>query len=164
MSEAEEGWRRVLKAFDDWIEYESSEYGPYTGYFSLENLRDLTHSERVGWMHSMYDEIIPGRVERCREAGVAFEDFMPFMPNPDAREIVQSMIDLTQVIVDSMLAMSDTIHNMKDDYESGGFDEIVVYLSDLADSEENIRHHMSLFSEGFGKLRNMGLEMPDMES
>jgi hypothetical protein len=63
-----------------------------------------------------------------------------------------------------MLAMSDTIHNMKEDYESGGFDDAVPYLSDLADSEENIRHHMSLFSQGFGKLAKMGLEMPDMES
>jgi hypothetical protein len=164
MSEAEEGWQKVLKAFDDWIDYESSEYGPYTGYFSLENLRDLTNDERMNWMRSMYDEIIPGRVEKCRAAGVAFEDFMPFMPDSDAREVVQSMIDLTQVIVDSMLAMSDTIHNMKDDFEANGFDEIVAYLSDLADSEENIRHHMSLFSQGFGKLRSLGLEMPDMES
>jgi hypothetical protein len=53
---------------------------------------------------------------------------------------------------------------MKEDYESGGFDEAVPYLTDLADSEENIRHHMSLFSQGFGKLAKMGLEMPDMES
>jgi hypothetical protein len=164
MSEAEEGWQRVLKAFDDWIDYESSEYGPYTGYFSLENLRDLTHSERLGWMQSMYEEIIPGRVERCRAASVAFEDFMPFMPDSDAREVVQSMIDLTQVIADSMLIMSDSIHNMRDDYASGGLDDIITYLPDLIDTEESIRHHMSLFSQGFGKLRNMGLEMPDMES
>jgi hypothetical protein len=163
MSESELGWRRVLKAFDEWIFYESSEFGPYTGYFSLENLRDLMHVERISWMSSMVDEIIPGRVDRCREAGVAFEDFLPYMPDPDAREVVQSMIDLTQVIEDAMLAMSDTISSMKDDYVDGGLDEIVSYLSELADSEENIRHHMSLFSQGFAKLRSLGLEMPDME-
>jgi hypothetical protein len=163
MSESELGWQRVLKAFDEWIFYESSEFGPYTGYFSLENLRDLMHVERISWMSSMVDEIIPGRVDRCREAGVAFEDFLPYMPDPDAREVVQSMIDLTQVIEDAMLAMSDTISSMKDDYVDGGLDEIVSYLSELADSEENIRHHMSLFSQGFAKLRSLGLEMPDME-
>ncbi|MBN2228770.1 MAG: hypothetical protein JW779_04180 [Candidatus Thorarchaeota archaeon] len=163
MSEEEFGWKRVLQAFDDWISYEAEEFGPYTGYFSLENLRDLMHVERLSWMHSMVDEIIPGRIDKCREAAVAFEDFMPYMPDPDAREIVQSMIELSQVIEDAMLAMSDTISSMKDDYEEGGMDEIVTYLSDLADGEENIRHHMSLFSQGFAKLRNLGLEMPDME-
>jgi len=162
MSE-QEGWRRVLKAFEDWIYYESAEFGPYTGYFSLENLRDLTSTERKSWMQSMYDEIIPGRVEKCRNAGVAFEDFLPYMPDPTAREVVQSMIDLTGVLSDDMLGMSDTIHSMKEEYESGGLEEIMPYLPDLADAEENIRHHMSLFSQGFGKLRSMGLEMPDIE-
>jgi len=163
MSEADIGWQRVLKAFDEWIYYESSEYGPYTGYFSPENLRDLTNTERIGWMNSMIDEIIPGRIDRCRGAAIAFEDFLPYMPDSDAREVVQSMIDLSQVIESDMLAMSDTISSMKDDYEEEGLDEVVGYLSDLADSEENIRHHMSLFSQGFAKLRSLGLEMPDME-
>jgi hypothetical protein len=162
MSE-QEGWRRVLKAFEDWIYYESTEFGPYTGYFSLENLRDLTSNERVSWMQSMYDEIIPGRVDKCKNAGVAFEDFLPYMPDPSARAVVQSMIDLTQVLSDDMLGMSDTIHSMKEEYEYSGLDEIVPFLSDLADAEESIRHHMSLFSQGFGKLRSMGLEMPEIE-
>jgi hypothetical protein len=164
MSEIKVGWSRVLKAFDDWISYETTEFGPYTGYFSLDNLRDLMHSERIGWMHSMYEDIIPGRVQKCKNAGVAFEDFIPYMPDPEAREVVKSMIDLTQVLSDGILAMSDTIHSMKEDYESGGFDDAVPYLTDLADAEESIRHHMSLFSQGFGKLAKMGLEMPDMES
>ena len=164
MAEITIGWKRVLDAFEDWISYETTEFGPYTGYFSLDNLRDLMHSEIIGWMRSMYEDIIPGRVEKCRNAGVAFEDFMPYMPDPDAREVVQSMIDLTQVLADDMLVMSDTIHSMQEDYETGGFDEIVPYLSDLADYEENIQHHMSLFSQGFGKLEKMGLEMPDLES
>ncbi len=158
-----DGWRRVLDAFEDWIYFESTEFGPYTGYFSLENLRDLTSRERISWMQSMYDEIIPGRVEKCRNAGVAFEDFLPYMPDPVAREVVQSMIDLTQVLSDEMLGMSDTIHSMKEEYEAGGLEELVPFLSDLADAEESIRHHMSLFSQGFGKLRRMGLEMPDLE-
>ncbi|MCK5266020.1 MAG: hypothetical protein KAR03_10470 [Candidatus Thorarchaeota archaeon] len=164
MAETVEGWKRVLKAFDDWISYETIEFGPYTGYFSLANLRDITHSERIGWMNSMYVEIIPGRVQSCKNAGVAFEDFLPYMPDPEARAVVQSMIDLTKVLTDDMLAMSDIIHNMKEDYESGGFDDAVPYLTNLAEAEENIRHHMSLFSQGFGKLKKMGLEMPDMES
>ncbi|MFW9973806.1 MAG: hypothetical protein ACFFDQ_00885 [Candidatus Thorarchaeota archaeon] len=158
-----DGWRRVLDAFEDWIYFESTEFGPYTGYFSLENLRDLTSRERISWMQSMYDEIIPGRVEKCRNAGVAFEDFLPYMPDPAAREVVQSMIDLTQVLSDEMLGMSDTIHSMKEEYEAGGLEELVPFLTDLADAEESIRHHMSLFSQGFGKLRSMGLEMPDLE-
>jgi hypothetical protein len=158
-----EGWLRVLKAFEDWISYESTEFGPYTGYFSLENLRDLTSQERIGWMHSMYEEIIPGRVERCKAAQVAFEDFLPYMPDPAARDVVQSMIDLTLVLAGDILGMSDTIHSMKEEYQASGMDEVVPYLSDLADTEENIRHHMSLFSQGFGKLRSMGLEMPDIE-
>jgi hypothetical protein len=162
MSE-QEGWHRVLNVFEDWIYYESTEFGPYTGYFSLENLRDLTSNERIRWMQSMYDEIIPGRVEKCRNAGVAFEDFIPYMPDSAAREVVQSMIDLTQVLSDEMLGMSDIIHSMKEEYESGGLEEVLPFLSDLADAEESIRHHMSLFSQGFGKLRSMGLEMPDME-
>jgi hypothetical protein len=85
------------------------------------------------------------------------------MPDPKAREVVQSMIDLTQVLSEDILGMSDTIHSMKEEYQSSGLDEIVPYLGDLADSEEGIRHHMSLFSQGFGKLRAMGLEMPDLE-
>jgi hypothetical protein len=52
---------------------------------------------------------------------------------------------------------------MREEYQVSGMDEIVPYLSDLADMEENIRHHMSLFSKGFGKLRSMGLEMPEIE-
>jgi uncharacterized protein YeeX (DUF496 family) len=74
------------------------------------------------------------------------------------------MIDLSLVIEDAMLAMSDTLSSMKDDYEEGGLDDIITNLSELADGEENIRHHMSLFSQGFAKLRSMGLEMPDMDS
>ncbi len=158
-----DGWRRVLDAFENWIYYESTEFGPYTAYFSLENLQDLTSRERISWMQSMYDEIIPGRVEKCRNAGVAFEDFLPYMPDPAAREVVQSMIDLTQVLSDEMLGMSDTMHSMKEEYESGGLEELVSFLTDLADAEESIRHHMSLFSQGFGKLRSMGLEMPELE-
>ncbi len=159
----QEGWHRVLKAFEDWIYYESEEFGPYTGYFSLENLRDLTSREISSWMQSMYDEIIPGRVEKCKGAGVAFEDFLPYMPDSTARDVVQSMIDLTQVISDEMLGMSDTIHSMQEEFESGGLEEIIPVLTDLADAEESIRHHMSLFSQGFGKLRSLGLEMPEME-
>ena len=163
MSEADEGWRRVLAAFEDWIAYESTEYGPYTGYFSLDSLRDLTHKERLGWMHSMYEEIIPGRVERCKAAKVAFEDFLPYMPDSDAIEVVQSMIDLSEVIADAMLALSDSVHSMQEEYIDGDLDEVVPYLTEIAETEENIRHHMSLFSGGFGKLRAMGLEMPDLE-
>jgi hypothetical protein len=158
-----EGWRSVLNAFEDWISYESTEFGPYTGYFSLENLRDLTSQEKLGWMSSMYEEIIPGRVEKCRAAKVAFEDFLPYMPDPSARNVVQSMIDLTLVLESDILGMSDTFHSMREEYQVSGMDEIVPYLSDLADMEENIRHHMSLFSKGFGKLRSMGLEMPEIE-
>ncbi|MHA1577920.1 MAG: hypothetical protein ACTSU3_11210 [Candidatus Thorarchaeota archaeon] len=164
MAETVEGWNRVLKAFDDWISYETVEFAPFTSYFSLENLRDIMHSERIGWMHSMHVDIIPGRVQSCKNAGVAFEDFLPYMPDPETRDVVQSMIDLTNVLTDDMLAMSDIIHNMREDYESGGFDDAVPYLTELADAEENIRHHMSLFSQGFGKLKKMGLEMPDIES
>ena len=158
-----DGWRRVLQAFENWISYESTEFGPYTGYFSLENLRDLTSRERLDWMSSMYEEIIPGRVDRCRAAQVAFEDFLPYMPDPAARDVVQSMIDLTLVLAGDILGMSDTFHSMREEYQESGMDEIVPFLSDLADMEENIRHHMSLFSQGFGKLRSMGLEMPDIE-
>ncbi|MFW9927719.1 MAG: hypothetical protein ACFFDM_13300, partial [Candidatus Thorarchaeota archaeon] len=102
-------------------------------------------------------------VERCKSAQVAFEDFLPYMPDPEAREVVQSMIDLAQILSEDMLGMSDTFHSMEEEYQQGELDDIVPYLSDLVDSEENIRHHMSLFSQGFGKLRSMGLEMPDME-
>ena len=109
MAESVEGWKRVLKAFDDWITYETTEFGPNTSYFSLANLRDITHSERIGWMNSMYIDIIPGRVQSCKNASVAFEDFIPYMPDPEARAVVQSMIDLTKVLTDDMLAMSDTI-------------------------------------------------------
>jgi hypothetical protein len=161
MSETAEGWRRVLGAFDNWIYYESSEFGPWTGYFSLENLRDLTSEERLGWMHSMYDEIIPGRVEKAKDTAVALEDFMPYMPDPDAREVVQSMIDLSDVIQGGMLRMSDVIHTMMDEYKTSGLEEIVPYLTSLAEIEEDIRHHMSLYSQGFSKLGSLGLEIPD---
>jgi hypothetical protein len=161
MSETAEGWHRVLGAFDNWIHYESSEFGPWTGYFSLENLRGLTSEERLGWMHSMFDEIIPGRVEKTIETGVALEDFMPYMPDSDARGVVQSMIDLSEVIQGSMLRMSDVIHNMMNEYRKSGLEEIVPYLSSLADIEEDIRHHMSLYSQGFAKLGSLGLEIPE---
>lgn len=161
MSETAEGWRTVLGAFDSWIYYESSEFGPWTGYFSLENLRGLTSEERLGWMYSMYDEIIPGRVEKAKETGVALEDFMPYMPDHDAREVVQSMIDLSDVIRGAMLHMSDVVHTMMDEYKTSGLEEIVPYLTSLADIEEDIRHHMSLYSQGFAKLGSLGLEIPD---
>ncbi|MFW9845548.1 MAG: hypothetical protein ACFFD6_02285 [Candidatus Thorarchaeota archaeon] len=161
MSETVEGWHRVLGAFDSWIHYESSEFGPWTGYFSLENLRGLTSEERLGWMHSMYDEIIPGRVSKARETGVALEDFMPYMPDPDAQEVVQSMINLSEVIQQSMLQMSDVITTMMEEYKASGLEEIIPYLSSLADIEEDIRHHMSLYSQGFAKLGSMGLSIPD---
>ncbi|TFF83640.1 hypothetical protein EU524_02215, partial [Candidatus Thorarchaeota archaeon] len=124
MSEAQEGWHRVLAAFEDWIVYESTEYGPYTGYFSVNALRDLTHKERIGWMRSMYEDIIPGRVERCKAARVAFEDFLPYMPDRDAIEVVRSMIELSELLADEMLAMSDIVHNMKEEYSDGELDEL----------------------------------------
>ncbi|HDD67763.1 MAG TPA: hypothetical protein ENG31_04010 [Candidatus Thorarchaeota archaeon] len=161
MSEMEEGWKRVLGAFEDWIEYEASEFGPWTAYFSLDNLRDLTEEERLGWMHKMYDEVIPGRIDKCREAGVALEDFLPFMPDNEAIETVRSMIDLSIVLQDSMMHLSDIVAQMMEEYREGGLDEIVPLLESLASAEEDIRHHMSLFSKGFGKLRAMGLEIPE---
>ena len=161
MSETAEGWRRVLSAFDSWIEYESMEFAPWTGYFSMENLRNLTDAERLGWMHSMVDEIIPGRIEKCREAAVALEDFLPYMPDASARDTVQSMIDLNTVLRDGMMQMSDVLGNMKEEYRQGGLDEVTPHLSELIDIEEDIRHHMSLYSKGFAKLRSLGLEIPD---
>lgn len=161
MAETDEGWRRVLAAFDDWIEYESKEFGPWTGYFSPENLRNLTDGERLSWMSKMIDEVIPGRVESCREAGVALEDFLPYMPDMDAIQTVRSMIDLNRLLQDSMLRMSDTISDMSDAYREGGMDDIASYLSDLIDNEEDIRHHMSLYSQGFGRLKSLGLEIPE---
>ena len=125
MAEITEGWKLVLNAFDEWINYESTEFGPWTGYFSLENLRALTHEERLGWMHSMVDEIIPGRVAKCKDAGVALEDFLPYMPDADALETVRSMIDLNIVIHDSMLRMSDILASMMTEYETGGLEEII---------------------------------------
>ncbi|MFW9907179.1 MAG: hypothetical protein ACFFEF_01280 [Candidatus Thorarchaeota archaeon] len=161
MSETAEGWRRVLAAFDEWITYESTEFMPWTGYFSMDGLRSLTNEERLGWMNNMIDEIIPGRVAKCREAGVALEDFLPYMPNSDAISTVQSMIDLNTRIQDSMLSMSDTISSMLDEYKTGGLDELHTFIESLATNEEDIRHHMSLYSQGFGKLQALGLEMPD---
>ena len=161
MSETAEGWRRVLAAFDQWITYESTEFMPWTGYFSMEGLRGLTSSETVGWMNSMISEIIPGRVDKCRDAGVALEDFLPFMPNPETQETVRSMLDLNSRLQDAILAMSDIMSNMLDDYRSGGLDEIVGSLEAIATTEEDIRHHMSLYSKGFTKLQSLGLTIPD---
>jgi hypothetical protein len=161
MSETDDAWRRVLTAFDDWIYYESSDFGPWTGYFSVENLRGLTDQERLGWMHSMIDEIIPGRVDKCRDAGVALEDFLPYMPDAEAIDTVRSMLDLNSLLRNSMLRMSDLIGEMIEAYSSGGLDEILPNLEGIAESEEDIRHHMSLFSKGFGKLKTLGLEIPE---
>lgn len=161
MSETEEGWKRVLSAFDNWIEYESKEFGPWTGYFSPDNLRVLTDKERLGWMHQMYDQIIPGRVDACREAGVALEDFMPFMPDESAIDTVSSMIDLNSVLQDAMLKMSDVFTVMIEEYQTGGTDEIIPRLQEVIDIEEDIRHHMSLYAKGFAKLGSLGLEVPD---
>ena len=160
MSKTDEGWRRVLGAFEDWISYESTEFGPWTGYFSLENLRALTGEERLGWMHSMYDEVIPGRVEICREASVALEDFLPYMPDDDTVEVVQSMINLGAIIRDLMLRMSDIVYSMMEEYRESGLDEISSYLSSITDTEEEIRHNMSLYSQGFSKLGSIGFEIP----
>lgn len=161
MSETTEGWKRVLDAFEEWIHYESTEFAPWTGYFSLENLRNLTDNERIGWLRSMVDEIIPGRVDSCRHAGIALEDFLPYMPHEEAIETVQSMISLNGVIRDLILGMSDTISTMMDEYQSQGLEGIIPHLPILAESEEEIRHHMSLYSKGFARLRSLGLEMPD---
>ncbi|MCF2136215.1 MAG: hypothetical protein K9W43_03155 [Candidatus Thorarchaeota archaeon] len=161
MSETVDGWRRVLNAFDKWIEYEATEFGPWTSYFSLDNLHDLTDQERLGWMHKMVEEIIPGRIDRCKEAGVALEDFLPYMPEPATIETVRSMIDLATLLQDSMMQMSDLIAEMMEAYRIGGLDEIIPLLSGVAEAEEDIRHHMSLFSQGFGKLKSLGLQMPD---
>ncbi|MEM2142250.1 MAG: hypothetical protein QXS20_00180 [Candidatus Thorarchaeota archaeon] len=161
MSEMEEGWKRVLQAFDDWVFYESSEYGPWTAYFSAENLRDLTSSERLGWMYKMRDEVIPGRLDKCRQAGIALEDFVPLMPDPESAEIVQSMIDLNDTIARQIMALSDLIDDLIHEYQESGMDDVAISLSALADTEEDIRHHMSLFSDGFARLRSMGLEVPE---
>ncbi len=161
MTENAEEWKRVLDAFNEWIEYETTGFGPWTGYFSTENLRTLTDEERLGWMYHMRDEIIPNRVDHCQLAGVALEDFLPFMPDMDAIEVVRSMIRLNHIIQDSMLKMSDVFDNMIDAYRSGGFDEIVPLLEQLIEIEEDIRHHMSLYSKGFAKLRSLGLYVPE---
>ncbi|MBD3405132.1 MAG: hypothetical protein GF411_03230 [Candidatus Lokiarchaeota archaeon] len=161
MAETAEGWARVLTAFENWIDYEASEFGPWTGYFNLENLRSLTSKERLGWMHKMQEELIPGRVDVCQSAGVALEDFLPYMPGEEARNTVRSMIDLTQIIQDSMLGMSDQFARMMDEYKTEGLDEAIHYLRGIIDSEEEIRHQMSLYSQGFAKLAALGLEIPE---
>ncbi|MHA1959374.1 MAG: hypothetical protein ACW99U_04045 [Candidatus Thorarchaeota archaeon] len=161
MSDTAEGWNRVLKAFDDWIEYETTEFGPWTGYFSPENLHGLTDEERLNWMRKMVDEIIPGRIDSSRQAGVALEDFLPYMPDADAIGTVRSMIDLNVVLQEGIMKMSDAVSRMIDEYKEGGMEEIGGRLLELKDIEEDIRHHMSLYSKGFAKLRSLGLEMPD---
>ncbi len=161
MADTAEGWRNVLAAFDDWISFESTEFMPWTGYFTIEGLQSLTNNERIGWMNNMVDEIIPNRVDACRAAGVALEDFLPYMPNAEAINIVRSMIDLNGQIQDMILQMSDTVSSMLEDYRSGGIGEIAVHLESVAAIEEDIRHHMSLYSQGFAKLQNLGFEMPD---
>ncbi|MHA1907006.1 MAG: hypothetical protein ACW98Y_06915 [Candidatus Thorarchaeota archaeon] len=161
MSETAEGWRRVLAAFDNWITYESTEFMPWTGYFSIEGLRGLTRPETIAWMNNMISEIIPGRVDKCREAGVALEDFLPFMPNPETQQTVRSMLDLNSQLQDTILVMSDIMGNLLEDYRAGGLDEIAGALEAIATTEEDIRHHMSLYSKGFGKLQSLGLEIPD---
>lgn len=161
VSDTAEGWRRVLAAFDNWITYESTEFMPWTGYFSKEGLRGLTSNETIGWMNNMIEEVIPGRVDKCREAGVALEDFLPYMPNPETQETVRSMIELNSRLQDAILAMSDSMSNMLDDYRAGGLDEVAGSLEAIAATEEDIRHHMSLYSKGFRKLQSLGLEIPD---
>ncbi len=161
MSDTEEGWKRVLAAFDDWIDYEVSEFGPWTAYFSRENLESLTDNERLGWMHSMYDKVIPGRVDACRNVRVALEDFLPHMPDPDSIQTVRSMLDLSVVIEELMLRMSDIIADMLESYSGGGLADISSQLRGLAEAEEEIRHHMSVYSQGFARLRALGLEVPE---
>jgi hypothetical protein len=164
MSETQDAWQRVINSFEEWIEYEATEFAPWTGYFSMENLGELTDNERVGWMYSMVDETIPTRVERCRQASVAFEDFLPYLPDSDAIEVVQSMIELGTVIQDAMLGESDVMSDMIDEYKEGGLDEIEPLLESLSEAERDIRHHMSLYGQGFGKLSSAGFELPsDME-
>lgn len=160
MNEHEEEWKRVLRAFEDWIEYESTEFGPWTGYFSIDNLRTLTDKERLGWMCHMRDEIIPGRVDHCRMAGIALEDFLPFMPDMESIGTVRSMINLNHVIEEIMLKMSDVFSIMIEEYKTGGLDEIIPHLGELIEFEEDIRHHMSLYSKGFAQLSNAGFELP----
>ncbi len=156
----EDAWKRVLSAFDNWIYYETSEFGPWTAYISMDNLHTLTGAEILGWMYQMRDHVIPGRVDRCRDARAALEDILPYMPDADAIETVQSMLDLNRVIEESMLKMSDIFDMMIDEYQQGGLEEIRVLLESLAETEEDIRHHMSLFSQGFGRLRALGLDIP----
>ncbi len=160
MTDNAEGWTKVLGAFDRWIDYETSEFGPWTGYFSEQSLRALTNAERLGWMRSMIERIIPGRVDVCRHVRVALEDFIPYVPGPEAVDTVRSMIDLSVLLESLMLRMSDIVAEMADAYDEGGLDEIRQYLSTLAETEEEIRHHMSLYSKGFGQLRSLGLETP----
>lgn len=160
MSETAAAWHRVLSAFDDWIAYESTEFMPWTTYFSMDSLRDLTNQERVGWITNMIDDVIPGRVDMCRAAGVALEDFLPHMPDEAAIETVRSMIELNDRVESMMLSMSDTFSIMLDEYKEGGLDNIVGQLGDLADTEEDIRHHMSLYSKGFARLKKLGLDVP----
>lgn len=161
MSELAVGWKKVLSAFDSWIYYETEEFGPWTTYFSPNSLRDLTREERLGWMQKMHEELIPGRIESCRQASIALEDFLPYMPDPSTRDTVQSMISLSGVIQDAMLRMSDIIAGMMEDYQSGGLDDITGALEAIAETEEDIRHHMSLYSKGFAKLKELGLEIPE---
>ena len=161
VSELEVAWQKVLDAFDDWISYESTEFMPWTGYLSMENLRDITHNERIGWMNNMIEEVIPGRVDACRQAGVALEDFLPYMPNEEALDTVRSMMDLNVRIQDAILSMSDAFAKMLEEYKEDGLEGISHLLQSIADIEEDIRHHMSLFSKGFGKLGALGLEVPD---
>jgi hypothetical protein len=104
---------------------------------------------------------IPGRVESCKSVAVAFEDFLPYMPDPASQDTVRSMIDLSTRIQDSMRGMSDVITTMMEEYKVGGLDEAFHYLSSLADAEEDIRHHMTLYSAGFRKLKKLGLTIPE---
>ncbi len=161
MSASEDGWTLVIDAFEDWIEYESSEFAPWTTYFSIKELRTLTHSERLGWMHTMRNEVIPGRIDSARQARIALEDFMAQLSEEESIQTVQSMIDLSIRLEESMLQMSDVFTHMIDDYDEEGLEVVQIHLEKLAEIEEDIRHHMSLYSEGFGKLREQGRHIPE---
>lgn len=161
MNELSQNWDKVIDAFAQWWSFESTEFGPQVQYLSREELLKFTHEEMLSYIEDLRDNLIANRISQVSNCRLAIEDVLSVVSGPEYIEILQSMIAILDNLDQLLMKFSDILTALVEAIDEKDYDEMSVIISELLDIETEIRHYMSIFSQGFNKMETLGLRAPD---
>ncbi len=161
MDDLIQNWERVIEAFNQWLSFEGTEFGPQVQYLSLDELLKFTHEEMLTYLIDLRDVLIAHRLSQVDNCRLAIGDVLSAVSGPEYSAVLQSMLDILDNIEELLMRFSDLLTDLIDAISEKDTDEASLIISELLEIETEIRHYMSLFSQGFAKMEALGLRAPD---